>query len=134
MTKLTEVEGIGEKYSEKLIACGVATQQGLLEAGGTPKGRKKIADESGISSTLIMKWINRADLARINGVGSEHADLLECSGVDTVPELAQRNGENLYKKMIAVNEEKKLVRNPPSQQSVVGWVEQAKRMERAINY
>jgi len=53
-----------------------------------------------------MNWVNRADLARVKGVGSEYADLLENSGVDTVPELAQRNPSNLYHKMIEVNEKK----------------------------
>jgi len=38
--------------------------------------------------------VNHADLCRIDGVGSEYADLLEAAGVDTVPELAQRNAAN----------------------------------------
>ena len=33
----------------------------------------------------------RANLERIKGVGEEYADLLEVSGVDTVPELARRH-------------------------------------------
>jgi len=106
MTKLTEVEGIGEAYAGKLISCGLMTQEQLLDLGATALGRQTIAEESGINPKLIMNWVNRADLARVKGVGSEYADLLENSGVDTVPELAQRNPSNLYHKMIEVNEKK----------------------------
>jgi len=134
MAKLADIEGIGEKYAEKLKACGVATQERLLEQGGTPAGRKKIIKESGISDKLVLKWINRADLARVRGIGGEYADLLECAGVDTVPELAQRNAANLHAKMEEVNEAKKLVRSMPSASMVGTWVDQAKTMDRAIHY
>lgn len=134
MTKLSDIEGIGPTYAEKIKNCGVATQEQLLEQGGTPAGRKKLIEESGISDKLILKWINRADLARVNGIGGEYADLLECAGVDTVPELAQRNAANLHVKMGEVNEEKKLVRSLPSESMVEKWVAEAKGMDRAIHY
>lgn len=134
MAKLSDIEGIGPKFAEKLTACGVATQAQLLAKGGKPAGRKALIKDSGISDKLILKWINRADLARVKGIGGEYADLLECSGVDTVPELAQRNAANLHKKMQEVNEQKKLVRSLPSETQVTGWVTQAKGLDRAIHY
>ena len=119
---------------EKLQAAGCMTQEQLLADCGQPKGRKELAEKSGIGDKLILKWTNRADLARIKGVGSEYADLLECAGVDTVPELAQRNAANLHAKMSEVNEEKKLVRTLPTESAVAGWVDQAKSLPRAIHY
>jgi predicted flap endonuclease-1-like 5' DNA nuclease len=71
---------------------------------------------------------------RVRGVGEEYSDLLEKAGVDTVVELAQRNSENLYKKMIEVNAEKKLVRRPPSHSMVDQWVQQAKALPRKVSY
>ena len=134
MTKLSEIEGIGETYAEKLKDCGVTSQARLLEMGGTPVGRRKLISESGISDKLILKWINRADLARVRGVGGEYADLLECAGVDTVPELAQRNAKNLHARMEEINQAKNLVRSMPSVSMVTTWVTEAKTMGRAINY
>jgi predicted flap endonuclease-1-like 5' DNA nuclease len=134
MTKLTDVEGIGETYAAKLIECGCATQEALLKMGGQPAGRKQLITDTGISDKLILKWINRADLARIKGVGGEYADLLEASGVDTVPELAQRNAANLHAKMAEVNDSKKLVRSLPTESAVAGWVDQAIGLDRAIFY
>jgi len=134
MTKLADIEGIGDTNAGKLQACGVATQEQLLEQGGSPAGRAKLIEESGISDKLVLKWINRADLARIKGIGGEYADLLESAGVDTVPELAQRNAANLHARLEEVNNEKSLVRSLPTADRVADWIEQAGGLERAIHY
>jgi len=134
MAKLLDIEGVGEVYAQKLKTVGVASTDGLLKVGATPKGRKDLAERSGISETLILEWVNHVDLFRIKGVGEEYADLLEEAGVDTVPELAQRKPENLLEKMTVVNQEKKLVRRLPVLSQVTNWVEQAKQMARVITY
>ena len=100
MVKLTEIEGIGEVYAEKLKDGGVKTTDDLLEKCAAPSGREELAGETGISERLILRWANMADLFRIKGVSEEYADLLEAAGVDTVPELAQRDAENLYNKIL----------------------------------
>jgi predicted flap endonuclease-1-like 5' DNA nuclease len=134
MAKLENVEGIGAAYAGKLKAAGVATTQALLEKGATPGGRKKIAEAADVSPKLVLAWVNHVDLFRIKGIGEEYADLLEKAGVDTVPELAQRNTENLYQALQKVNQEKKLVRRPPSQAEVSQWIAQAKTLPRKITY
>lgn len=134
MASLLDVEGIGETYAEKLKAIGIRSTDALLKKGSTRKGRKEIAEQAGISPKLVLEWVNHVDLFRIKGVQEEYADLLEEAGVDTVPELAQRNPENLYKKLVEVNEKKKLVRQLPSQNQVANWVKQASRLPRVIEY
>jgi predicted flap endonuclease-1-like 5' DNA nuclease len=134
MTSVLKIEGIGETYAKTLKENGIATIEKLLKVGATPKGRDEIAEKTGISGKLILEWVNLADLFRINGVGEEYSDLLEEAGVDTVPELAQRNPQNLYKKLQEVNAEKKLVRQLPTEDAVVDWVNQAKNLPRAIQY
>ena len=134
MTKITEIEGIGGQYAEKLAAVDIGTTETLLKKGATPQGRAEIAEMTGISGTLILKWVNRADLFRIKGIGEEYADLLEVAGVDTVPELARRNPDNLHQALESTNEEKHLVRQTPSQSQVSSWVEMAKTLDRVITY
>src|SRR5512144_2764708 len=126
MTKILEIEGIGEAYAVKLGAAGIETVEALLQAGAAPKGRDELEQKTGISHKLILEWVNHADLYRIDGVGSEYSDLLEAAGVDTVPELANRKPENLLAKMVEVNEAKKLVRRLPTQSQVTAWVACAK--------
>jgi len=134
MTALVDIEGVGAKYAEKLKSAGVSTSEALLEKGKTADGRKQMAEASGVTEKLILEWVNRVDLARVKGIGSEYADLLESSGVDTVPELSKRVPENLLKKMEEVNETKKLVRKVPTLTQVTDWIEQAKKLPRLINY
>ena len=81
-----------------------------------------------------MKWVNAADLYRVRGVGKQFGELLEAAGVDTVPELAQRNPVNLFTKLSEVNAEKKLTGRSPHQSEVESWVTQAKELPRVIEY
>lgn len=134
MAKIIDIEGIGPVYAQKLTAIGITTTGKLLKKGATPKGRVELEEKTGISHSLILEWVNHADLYRIKGVAEEYSDLLEEAGVDTVPELAQRNPQNLYVKLVETNDMKKLVRQLPSQRQVADWVEQAKALPRQIQY
>ncbi len=134
MAKPSTVEGIGDIQAQKLIDAGIQTTDELLERGKTPEGREAIVEATGISRKLILNWVNRVDLFRIKGIGEEYSDLLEVAGVDTVPELAQRNPENLYQTIQKINAEKKLVRRLPSQAQVNDWIAQAQELPRVIEY
>ena len=134
MGKLETIQGIGENYAGKLNECGVTTTESLLDKGASASGRKELVEKTGISSKLILRWVNMTDLFRIKGVGEEYADLLEAAGVDTIPELAQRNAGNLQVKMAQINDEKSLVRSVPSQTVVEGWVAQAKGLDRVVTH
>ena len=132
MTRIVDIEGIGPSYAEKLKKIGIDTTDELLKAGASPKDRKELSEKTGISMSLILEWVNRADLFRIKGVGEQYSDLLEESGVDSVVELARRVPENLYTKMVEVNEAKNLVDKPPSVDLLKDWVDQAKKLPRAV--
>lgn len=134
MAKIIDIEGIGPAYAAKLQAAGITTTEALLKAGATPKGRKEVAEKSGISGDLILEWVNHSDLYRIKGVASEYSDLLEEAGVDTVVELAHRNAQNLLEKMTEANAQKNLVRRLPTLGMVEKWIEQAKALPRAVEY
>ena len=132
--KVEEIEGIGPVLGEKLRAAGINTVDKLLENAATKKQRQSLAEETGISEKQILKFTNMADLFRLNGVGQEYAELLEVAGVDTVPELAQRNAANLTAKMEEVNEAKNLTRKTPSATEVGKWIAQAIELPRVIEY
>jgi len=131
---LEYVEGIGPVHAGQLKTIGLVSCLDLLKSGSSRKGREQIAEQSGISSKLILKWVNHVDLYRIKGIGSEYADLLEASGVDTVVELAQRNPLNLNNHILEVNAEKNLVRKVPTLSQVEDWVSQAKELPRVVTY
>lgn len=134
MAKVIDIEGVGPAYAAKLEAAGVKDTDALLKMGSTPKGRQELAEKTGVNEKMILEWVNRVDLYRIKGIGSEYSDLLEASGVDTVVELATRKPENLVAKMTEVNGAKHLVRQLPTLAQVENWVKQAKELPRAVSY
>jgi predicted flap endonuclease-1-like 5' DNA nuclease len=134
MTAIIAIEGIGDVYAKKLRALGIKNVESLLQKGASKRGRDEIAREAGIDEQRILAWVNRADLYRIKGIGSEYSDLLEAAGVDTVVELSKRRADNLTEKMVDVNIEKRLVRRIPTQQMVEGWIAEAKTLPRIVNY
>jgi predicted flap endonuclease-1-like 5' DNA nuclease len=132
--KIEDLEGVGTVRGEKLRAAGIKDTDSLLAACLTPKQRDDLAAKAGVSPKRLLKWANMADLYRVSGVGSEFAELLEAAGVDTVPELAQRNAANLTAAMLAANEAKKLTRRVPNEAEVQKWIAQAKKLPRALQY
>ena len=131
---IIDIEGVGDAYAEKLKAAGIKTVDDLLDTGGTAKGRKNLAETTGISEKLILRWVNHADLFRINGVGPQFAELLEAVGVDTVKEMRHRNAENLAAKMAEVNEAKHLTRRSPSAAELQKMIDEAGTLEPRVTY
>ncbi len=134
MPTLVEIEGIGPVNAAKLNEAGVRGTNGLLQMGGSRKGREELAKATGFSTKTILEWVNRADLFRVDGVGTQYSDLLEAAGVDTVVELAQRKPEALLASMTTVNVKKNLVNQLPALSQVQAWVACAKTLERAVEY
>jgi len=134
MANIREIEGIGDASADKLEAAGIKTIEALLEAGATAKGRDDLAEKTGLAEKNILKWVNRADLDRVKGIGTQYADLLEAAGVDSAPELAQRNAANLLAKMDEVNASKNLVNKLPSEDQVQGWIDNAKTLPKIVSH
>jgi predicted flap endonuclease-1-like 5' DNA nuclease len=133
--KIEDVEGIGPTFAEKLVAAGVGTTEKLLDRGASDAGRSALAAETGVSQQLILKWVNHADLMRIDGVGSEYADLLEAAGVDSCAELPRRNAANLaitFQELDAARPN--TVRRVPSEEMVRGWIAQADQLAKVVTH
>jgi predicted flap endonuclease-1-like 5' DNA nuclease len=133
-TRIEDVEGIGPAYAEKLRAAGIRSDADLLEKAGSAKGRSDLSAQTGLSTTLLLKWVNHVDLMRISGVGPQFAELLEAAGVDTVKELAQRNSANLAITLSAVCKDRRLSGTVPSESQISGWIQQAKSLDAKVSH
>jgi predicted flap endonuclease-1-like 5' DNA nuclease len=132
--KIIDIEGIGDVYAEKLMAAGINKVSELLDKCAAPKGRKELAEATGITEKLILKWTNHADLFRINGVGPQFAELLEAAGVDTVKEFRHRVAENLQPKLVEINDQKNICNRVPAVSEVQKMIDQAKELEPRMTY
>lgn len=132
--KIEQIEGIGQAYALKLQEAGIDTTEQLLDRCSKPAGRKALAEETGISPKLILRWTNHADLMRIHGVAGQFAELLEAAGVDTVKELRHRVAANLHTRLLEVNDAKNLCNRVPAETEVARMIAQAKEIEPRVEY
>ncbi len=131
---IADIDGIEPDMVALLKSKGIRTTAKLLEAAKDPKGRRALAERTGIDEKRLLGWANMADRMRIKGVGQDYANLLQAAGVDTVKELKYRNPEKLAKAMAEANKKRKLVGVLPSNRAVVRWIEHAKRLPLKITY
>jgi predicted flap endonuclease-1-like 5' DNA nuclease len=129
---IIDIEGIGETYGSKLKNHGVHKTGDLLEVAGTKKGRENLAHATGIPESLILTWVNHADLMRINGIGGHFSELLEAGGVDTVKELAHRNADNLHAKLQETNDKLGVSGRVPSVDELKEMIQQASTLDQKV--
>lgn len=134
MGSIDTIEGLGVRNATKLRKARIRTTEALLKRGSTRAGRREVARATGLTEKSILKWVNRADLMRVKGIGREYSDLLEAAGVDTVKELRNRNPENLLAAMTELNAARRLVRRLPTHSMVHDWVEHAKELAPVIRH
>ena len=130
---VTELHGITPEVADKLRSAGLTNSDKLLAAVAQPAERKALAERLGIDERALLELGNRADLARIKGIGPVYSDLLEFAGVDTVAELATRTPEHLYAKLQEVASQHSVTRLPRPA-DVESWVSQAKGLDRKLYY
>ncbi len=132
--KIEQIEGIGEAYAAKLNSLGIKTTDELLEKAAGKSDRSKLADVSGISEKLILKWANHSDLFRIKGIAGQFAELLEAAGVDTVKEFRNRVAANLHVKLVEVNNAKNLCNRVPAVSELEKMIDQSKVLDPKMTY
>src|SRR5512146_2322363 len=115
ITAMGEIDG---NVATTLKSAGIRSTGRLLEVARTVKGRKELAEKTGLPEKQLLCWANVADRMRIRGVSKEYAELLQAAGVDTVKELKYRNPANLASAMAEANRKRKMVRLLPSKKVV----------------
>ena len=123
--RITEIKGLETAVQQQLTAMGIISAEQLFEEAGSPEQRAALARRLGVNLGQLTEWVNRADLMRLTGVGTEMANLLEECGVDSCKELQHRVAANLYIKLKTVNDEKHITHHAPSASQVEGWIRQA---------
>ena len=134
LSSIDAIEGIGAKDATRLRKAGVRTTEALLKKAGARKGRRALSRSSSLTEKQLLVWVNRADLMRVKGIGSEYSDLLEAVGVDTIKELRNRNAGSLTRKITEVNNAGKLVRRLPTEGMVGKWIRDAKKLSPAVSH
>ncbi len=113
---------------DSLWKMGLRTSDDILERTSTADARQKLAVQTEIDADLLLDLARRADLARIKGIGNLYAVLLKHAGINSIQDLASQDVEELYKRVIKLNETSKLARRIPKPANVEQWVEGARKL------
>jgi molybdenum cofactor biosynthesis enzyme MoaA len=131
---ISHIEGLDADEMKTLRSMSIRTTARFLEAAKDAKGRRHLAEKTGIEESRLLEYANACDHMRIKGMGKGYVCLLRNVGVSTVRELKYRNPASLAKKMAEANKKQKLVRFLPPEKLVKRWVEQAKKLPLKITY
>jgi hypothetical protein len=129
-----DIDCIQPEMVDRLKSIGIRTSDKLLDAAQSLRGRKQLAEKTGIDEKSLLRFANQIDRMRVKGVGRDYAKLLQFAGVDTVRELKYRNPKRLAEAMAQANAKRKLVRVLPSEGTVKRWIEYAKKLQLKISY
>ncbi|NVM45309.1 MAG: DUF4332 domain-containing protein [Candidatus Lokiarchaeota archaeon] len=122
-----DIEGIGETYAKKLNKAGVVKLEDLMTL--TKAKIKELSVKTKISTKMIDKWQEHANLMKIDGIGPEYSDALNQIGIDSVKELAKRAPQGTLDKIVEFDKSRpNVIRKIPKLEDVKSWIAQAKKM------
>ena len=134
MKSIEKIHGIDPIVAARLRTAGIPTVNALLKIASTRSARREIAKRAGVPEPLLLRFVNHADLMRINGIGWQIACLMENAGVDSVPELTHRKPDNLCRQLAEANARLKVMRQTPSIWRVTAWIEAARSMAGLVTH
>jgi predicted flap endonuclease-1-like 5' DNA nuclease len=130
---LTAIKGVGRRYAALLHDRGhIDSVQELLAEGATPQGRAELHSQTSLSPKLILRWVQLADLMRVEGVGSDDSQLLLDAGITSASELAIQDPKALLKELSRVKEEQGSVRGLPRLEQLADWIRKASELETLV--
>lgn len=119
---VSDIDGIGPAYAERLARAGVISTRALVERCSSPDGIARLAEQADIPEGLLEDWAADADLTRIDGVGGEHMSLLNALGVASVGMLATLDGATLHAKAVEIDAELDAFDAIPSASTFEKWI------------
>jgi hypothetical protein len=131
---VSKIRAIGDNAADRLLEAGILTTRDLLMVGRTPVLREAVAARSGIHPSQVLRWVLCADLARIDGVGWEFAELLEQCGVCSPEALSGKDPNLLLESFKSLKKKGRAVGRFPSLYEIQSWVEQAGKLPGIIVY
>ena len=112
----------------------INTSAQLLAAAGRFEQREALATDARIAPELLTVLVQRADLARINGIGVRFAQMLEEIGIHDVAAVADQVPIQLHDSLCHHNEQTRLCRRSPTLAETTNWVEQARALPIVVYY
>ena len=134
MVPISKLRGVSPAVRVALKVAHLNTSSQLLAAAGRLEGREFLAASCRLDLPSLTRVVQRADLARVVGVGAMFGLLLESLGIDDVAALAGQTPESLLARLRELHASNRLTRRSPSAQEVQAWIEQARKLPKLVSY
>ena len=131
---IAKLHGVPAPVQRGLKALRITTCSQLLAAAGKLEEREALARSAHIVPELLLIIVQRADLARINGIGVRFGQLLEELGVLDVATLARQNPQMLHEQLQRLNTAERLTRRSPTPAEVEDWVSRARSLPILVHH
>lgn len=128
---IAHLPGLSHQDQCKLEECGITTTRQLMRKASNPQQRLALANQLGIHSQYVNKWVAMAELACIPSVGCNYCGLLLHAGVSSVVQLAGQPIHRLHQQLLRVQVATLQRRDlcPPVDE-VSKWIQQAQTISK----
>lgn len=131
---ISKLRGVPFQARVALKVRRITTCGQLLRAAARWEDRAALARAARIPPEFLTELVQRADMARVNGVGTVFGLMLEELGVRDVAALAAQEPDVLHVQLRRYNQDERLARRSPTPEEVVAWVAQARRLQPLVTY
>lgn len=131
---ISKLRGLPPDVRSKLKAQRITTCPQLLMAAGKAEDRQALAETARIDPGILLRLACRADIARINGIGSVFSAMLEALNIVDLGALARSNAGELHEALRAFNRAERFARRSPTPEEVADWVATARRLPIMLTY
>ncbi len=131
---ISKLRGLASLMRAVLKGRRITTCQQLLRAAARAEDRARLARETNLDPAALLALVQRADMARVNGIGTVFGRMLEDLGINDVALLAAQRPADLHLRLRRYNQEERIARRSPTPEEVAEWVEQARQLTPLISY
>ena len=130
---ISKLYGVPTRLRLALKVQRITTGPQLLAAAGRLPDREALAVRARIDPEQLGELVDRADMARVSGVGVVFGLMLEQLGVRRVADLAGCDPLELHERLRRHNQAERLARRSPTAEEVTDWVTQARDLPRLVD-
>jgi predicted flap endonuclease-1-like 5' DNA nuclease len=131
---ISKLRGVPFQARVALKVRRITTCNQLLAAAAVAEDREALARATKIAPEILADLVQRADMARVNGIGAVFGLMLEELGIHDVQTLASQDAETLHEQLRGYNRRERLARRSPTPEEVSDWVGQARRLPTLLTY
>jgi len=131
---ISKLRGVPPTVRLRLKSQRITTCAQLLLAAGDAGARAELRESTGIDEDVLLHLVQRADMARVRGIGTVFGLMLEELGIADVDELAKRDPVELHAALRAYNLEERLARRSPTLEEVVEWIDTGRALPAVVTY